>query len=640
MSFIHPIPCDNGGETANCCPTIVTGYCLSNGTPIAITIVNGVQTTWTNLLTGVVTPGPPPFGAGICPIGDIEVVIRPLECAIDAVTICPGTDPIAVIGTIELGAASLAALETITVLQGTSPWVIGDGGGSITVDGAIVADTNFDYPEDSAHASGNVGAYVLAARSDVANSNTTTDGDYSSFQTDQYGGLWISPTARIATTLSSVAPLGISASFTSPWIPVSGISSIRVGILTDQAGILFTQHSDDNGVTILRSSPQPVEANKGEFLSFHPRSSYFRVVYTNGTTAQTSLHLETIIHTAAIAPTESLVSAKLSRNSLALQTRDIIYDYEFDESVGVAPQIRDMFVVQRVSLLADNFRQSTGLDGQSWTQTSSGSGSSNVNNGRLEMATGATANSTTRVESVVKGRFISGSHQIFRAGIKLADAGLLNNTMRWGVYDDISGYFYELDGAILYAVSRRASVDTRVAAANWNTISTFVLPVAGSSNRFEISYFGNTAYFTVNGETHHVMSGEVGGVPRTNGTNFPNRFENINSAGNTAARMLVITGTSQQRYGPDQVSPRMYFISGPGTFTLKGDAGNLHRISVLDGSGANTAAIYDSIIGSGVIIAEMNVDKLQGSVEFGGCFNNGLTVVTTGADTKLSVVFD
>lgn len=44
---------------------------------------------------------------------------------------------VTVSGTVELGSTTLAALETITVLQGTSPWVIGDGGGSITVDGTV-----------------------------------------------------------------------------------------------------------------------------------------------------------------------------------------------------------------------------------------------------------------------------------------------------------------------------------------------------------------------------------------------------------------------------------------------------------------------------------------------------------------------
>lgn len=65
------------------------------------------------------------------------------------------SEPVTIDGTVELGAASLAALEsvtvsgtvsvsepvtvdgTVTVVQGTDPWVVGDGGGSITVDGIV-----------------------------------------------------------------------------------------------------------------------------------------------------------------------------------------------------------------------------------------------------------------------------------------------------------------------------------------------------------------------------------------------------------------------------------------------------------------------------------------------------------------------
>lgn len=149
MSFIQPIPCsDGGGGDASCCPHIITGYCLEDGTPIAISIVNGVQTTWTNLLTGVVTPGPPPVGAGICPAGDIQVVIQPLTCEKDSITICPGDNPIVVTGTVELGAATLAALETVTVNQGTSPWIIGDGGSSITIDAVSLDIRPLDYTID------------------------------------------------------------------------------------------------------------------------------------------------------------------------------------------------------------------------------------------------------------------------------------------------------------------------------------------------------------------------------------------------------------------------------------------------------------------------------------------------------------
>lgn len=70
------------------------------------------------------TPGPPPNGTGICPTAVVEVQFEPLDCATDSITICPGDDPIVVIGTVALDAGTLAALETITVNQGTSPWVV------------------------------------------------------------------------------------------------------------------------------------------------------------------------------------------------------------------------------------------------------------------------------------------------------------------------------------------------------------------------------------------------------------------------------------------------------------------------------------------------------------------------------------
>lgn len=497
---------------------------------------------------------------------------------------------------------------------------------------------NYQFPADTPAVNTDRGTQALTVRNDVPDALVSADGDYAPLQTDVNGGLWASPTAFEATALCSDVPLGIGASFTSPWIDVTQFSSIRIGVLSDVGGTLFTQHSNDNGATIIRNSSQPVTAGIAEFLSFHPRGSFFRIVYTNGSIAQSSMDLCTVLHTVALTPTQSLVSAKLARSSLALQTRAMIYDYEYDETAGVAPQIRDLQVVQRTSLIADNFRQVAGLDTQTWDTALTGSGTATIDSGRLRIRTGVVADSTSQVTSEILGRFISGSHQVFRVGVKTTDAGTANNKRRWGAYDDVSGYFYELDGTTLYAVSRRNSIDTRVASTVWSDVPIAVY-VAGSA-RYEITYFGNTAIFAVNGETHHRMSGEVGGLPRTNGTNFPNRFESINSGGSTTDVDLFITGTSQQRYGPDKVIPRMKFLTGAGTTTLKSDAGNLHRINILDGSGVNSVTVYDNTAGSGLVVATINVNKLSGTIEFGGVFSIGLTCVVTGSDTKLTVVYD
>jgi hypothetical protein len=437
--------------------------------------------------------------------------------------------------------------------------------------------------------------------------------------------------------LSTQTPLSGSASFTSPWIETRAIATVRIGILTDKAGTLRTQHSDDGGVTILRDSQQPVEANKGEFLSFHPRNAWFRIVFDNGSSAQTAFHLETVVHTIATPPTQSLVSAKLGRTSLAIQSRDILYDYETDETAGIAPQIRDLQTVQRTSLIADNFRQSTGLDLQTWDTAVTGTGTATVANGRLEVRTGATANSTAEAHTEALGRFISGSHQVFRAGIKITDSGTANNKRRWGAFDATSGYFYELDGTTLYAVSRRAATDTRVASSAWSDITSFGNGTGGSA-RYEIIYFGNTAIFAVNGETHHRMSGEVGGLPRTNGTNFPNRFECNNSGGSTSDVTLVITGTSQQRYGPDNTSPRYKRVTGTTTTVLKSDSGRFHRMIV--GKGAGTVTIYDNTAASGTVIANLELEQKGHYIEFMVDFYNGLTVSASDAGADITYIYD
>jgi hypothetical protein len=94
-------------------------------------------------------------------VGNFPAVAH-LNCATDSVTICSGVTPIDVIvsnfpATVALDAATLAALETITVLQGTSPWVVSgtvnigtmpeveiknDSGNPIPVSGTVALDAS------------------------------------------------------------------------------------------------------------------------------------------------------------------------------------------------------------------------------------------------------------------------------------------------------------------------------------------------------------------------------------------------------------------------------------------------------------------------------------------------------------------
>lgn len=119
----------------------------------------------------------------------------------------------------------VAVSGSVAVTQGTNPWIVGDGGGSITVDGTITANqgtnpwtvsgtvaalqsgtwtvnqgtnpwaisgpvtNNYDRAEDSGHTSGDIGAFVLAVRNDAHAVMTSNNLDYGSLSIDSTGAL-------------------------------------------------------------------------------------------------------------------------------------------------------------------------------------------------------------------------------------------------------------------------------------------------------------------------------------------------------------------------------------------------------------------------------------------------------------------
>lgn len=162
------------------------------------------------------------------------------------------TDKVDVSGSTNIGldAATLAALESITVQNGAGAAAVNiqDGGNSITVDATDLDIRNLDYSqdnvaikgstgnqlvvnsdgsinanvdvsvtngsdkaEDSAHASADIGTYVLAVRQDTLASSTSADGDYASFKTSAAGALYVNLAESSATITTSDAALANSA---------------------------------------------------------------------------------------------------------------------------------------------------------------------------------------------------------------------------------------------------------------------------------------------------------------------------------------------------------------------------------------------------------------------------------------------
>jgi len=109
-------------------------------------------------------------------------------------------------------------------------------------DAAITVDSSFDKDEDSAHASGDNGAYVLAVRADArpTDANTSADGDYASFFVNDSGELYVKDTDAAALLTTIDADTGAIA---------TDIAAIETELL-DQGTTLDSILSDTNALVV------------------------------------------------------------------------------------------------------------------------------------------------------------------------------------------------------------------------------------------------------------------------------------------------------------------------------------------------------------------------------------------------------
>ena len=133
---------------------------------------------------------------------------------------------------------SITVDGTVTVLQGTSPWV---------VSGTVTADTNFDYPEDSVHVSGDVGAFTLGVRNDTATTLTSANGDYSPFATDAAGRIGIADLGGSISVDDNGGSLTVDflGQFAEDSPHVSGDTGVFVLTVRNDANAAFTSANGD-----------------------------------------------------------------------------------------------------------------------------------------------------------------------------------------------------------------------------------------------------------------------------------------------------------------------------------------------------------------------------------------------------------
>jgi len=161
------------------------------------------------------------------------------------------------------GGTEATALRVTIANDSTGVLSIDDNGGSITVDGTVsVSDFTFDYAEDSAHGTGDVGAFILAVRRDADTSLVDTDGDYAPLQVNDVGALKVDvidsvvssnlvDDAAFTIATDTVTPSGFLADETAPdSVDEGDIGVARMTLDRKQLNVLVDATTDANRLAI------------------------------------------------------------------------------------------------------------------------------------------------------------------------------------------------------------------------------------------------------------------------------------------------------------------------------------------------------------------------------------------------------
>lgn len=143
--------------------------------------------------------------------------------------------------------ASSDYLTAIGVVDNAGNWVPFTLNASGELPVAASVNMSGDYPEDSAHVSGDSGLFSLAVRRDTRSAGSDTDGDYSSFNVNAVGELWV----KDADTLARLVL----------------INSDTTAILADTASIDTSTQSIDTTTQAILADTANIDTNVAAILA-------------------------------------------------------------------------------------------------------------------------------------------------------------------------------------------------------------------------------------------------------------------------------------------------------------------------------------------------------------------------------------
>jgi hypothetical protein len=379
----------------------------------------------------------------------------------------------------------------------------------------------------------------------------------------------------VSTANSTIAPLAGGATFTGTPEEVSQYASISVSYYlqpptaTGNIMVQFSNTSSPSNWIAISNVVSPVDSttSNGFTLDTTTTCQYFRVVYLNDSTAQTSFTIQTIFHPQArIAVKTNRLAETMTDYTDCVDTRSFVWGktlgggkYEQVATNGDNSLVTTV-IEPRTAFGAVDVSQDTptcqvdfiyGINNNLVSNTLANGGQVGWFNGMANVTTAATLSSSATLTSVRYVRYRTGQ------GVKarftgMFTAGVAGNTQLVGIGDGtVDGLFFGFNGTSFGILYKSHSVDTWYPQTTWNIDKQNGAGTASGQtldptklNVFQVKYQylggGNMFFYVLNSQTgrfdlvHIIRNANTATQPNFRNPSMNFIMTSYNSSGSTA----------------------------------------------------------------------------------------------------------
>lgn len=140
------------------------------------------------------------------------------------------------------------------------------------------------------------------------------------------------PISLIDTNNTTTTPLGISGVFTGDWTLITSFAHMSIQVVADEDSAtdgMVVEWSTD-GINKIDEDVFTLFADQGKVWTFGCQAPYYRIVYTNGTTAQSSFNLMALLKTVVQKPSSHRVADQISSQDDAELVKAVLTGEDID----------------------------------------------------------------------------------------------------------------------------------------------------------------------------------------------------------------------------------------------------------------------------------------------------------------------